>query len=157
MDHKESDTTEWLSLSLHFTELEEVTGDQIHQNLLMFCLLTYLNGFIGAGECMCAQPCPALCDPINCSLPDASVHEIFQAKILEWVAIPSFRGSSRPRDGTYIFWLSCIGRWILYPYAMWEAPIALCNKSVSLWVRSPLILIRLRFLSGTISHEYFQF
>ena len=53
MDHKESDTTELLSLPLHSTELEEVTDDQIHQNLLMFCLSTYLNGFIGPGECMC--------------------------------------------------------------------------------------------------------
>ena len=107
--------------------------------------------------CMRAQPCPTLCDLINCSLPGASVHGIFQARILEWIAIPSFRGSSRPRDGIHIFWVSCIGRWILYPCAMWEAPIALCNKSVSLWVRSPLILIHLTFLSGTISHEYFQF
>ena len=44
------------------------------------------------------QLCPALCDPMNCSLPGSSVHGILQARILEWVAIPSFRGYSQPRD-----------------------------------------------------------
>ena len=37
-------------------------------------------------------------DPMDCSLPDFSVHEILQARILEWVAIPFSRGSSRLRD-----------------------------------------------------------
>ena len=35
-----------------------------------------------------------LCDPVDCSLPGSSVHEILQARILEWVAVPSSRGSS---------------------------------------------------------------
>ena len=39
-----------------------------------------------------AQSCPAFCHPMDCSLPGCSVHAILQAKILEWVAIPS------PRD-----------------------------------------------------------
>ena len=42
--------------------------------------------------------CPTLCHPMDCSLPGASVHGIFQARILAWVAIPSSRGSSWPRD-----------------------------------------------------------
>ena len=46
-----------------------------------------------------------LCDPVDCSLPDSSVHGIFQARILEWVAISFSTGSSRPRDWTCI---SCI-------------------------------------------------
>ena len=37
--------------------------------------------------------CPSLCDPMECGPPGSSVHEILQAKILEWVAMPSFRGS----------------------------------------------------------------
>ena len=41
-----------------------------------------------------AQSCPILCDPIECSLPGSSVHGILQARILEWVATPSSRGSS---------------------------------------------------------------
>ena len=41
------------------------------------------------------QSCPTLCDPMDCSPPGSSVHGIFQARILEWVAITSSRGSSR--------------------------------------------------------------
>ena len=41
-----------------------------------------------------------LCDPIDCSLPGSSIHGIFQARILEWVAISSSRRSSQPRDQT---------------------------------------------------------
>ena len=44
------------------------------------------------------QLCPTLCDPMECSLPGSSVHGIFQARILEWVAISFSRASSRPRD-----------------------------------------------------------
>ena len=41
-----------------------------------------------------AQSCPTLFDPMDCNLPGSSVHEIFQARILEWVAISSSRRSS---------------------------------------------------------------
>ena len=43
-----------------------------------------------------------LCNPIDCSLPGSSVHGIFQARILEWVAISFSRGSSQPRDQTQV-------------------------------------------------------
>ena len=52
-----------------------------------------------------AQLCPTLCDPMDCSLPGTSVHGIFQARILEWVAISFSRGSSQPMDQTQV---SCI-------------------------------------------------
>ena len=45
-----------------------------------------------------AQLCPTLCDPKDCSLPGFSVHGIFQARILGWVAISFSRGSSQPKD-----------------------------------------------------------
>ena len=45
-----------------------------------------------------------------------------QAGILEWVAISFFRASSWRRDLTHIFCIACIGRWILYYWATWEAP-----------------------------------
>ena len=60
------------------------------------------------------QSCPALCDPTDHSPPDSSVHGILQERILEWLAIPSSRGSSQSRDQTYISYVSCIDRWILY-------------------------------------------
>ena len=43
-----------------------------------------------------------LCDPMDCSLPGSSVHGIFQARVLEWVAISLSRGSSWPRDRTRV-------------------------------------------------------
>ena len=61
------------------------------------------------------QSCPTLCDPIDGSPPGSSIHGIFQARILEWVAMPSSRGSFRPRDGTPVSYVFCAGRWVLYP------------------------------------------
>ena len=49
-----------------------------------------------------AQSCPTLCNPMNCSLSGSSIHGIFQARVLEWVAISFSRGSSRPRDRTQV-------------------------------------------------------
>ena len=51
--------------------------------------------------------------PRYCSLPGSSVHGILQARILEWVAISSSRGSSRLRDWTQVTCTSCTGRQIL--------------------------------------------
>ena len=48
------------------------------------------------------QSCPTLCDPVDCSLPGSLVHGILQARILQWVAISFSRGSSWPRDRTWV-------------------------------------------------------
>ena len=53
-----------------------------------------------------AQSCSTLCKPMDCSLPGSSVHGILQAQILEWVAMPSSRGSSQPRDQTQVSHIS---------------------------------------------------
>ena len=53
-------------------------------------------------KALVTHSCLTLCDPMDCSPPGFSVHEICQARILEWVAISSFRGSSRPRDQTQV-------------------------------------------------------
>ena len=63
---------------------------------------------------MFAQSCPTLCDPTDYSQPGSSVYGIFQARILEWVAISYFRRSFQARDGTLVSCVSCIDRWILY-------------------------------------------
>ena len=68
-----------------------------------------------------AQLCPTIWDPMDCNPSASSVHGIFQARILEWVAISYSRGSSWPRDWTWVSSVSCIGRWILYDWATWEA------------------------------------
>ena len=62
-----------------------------------------------------AELCLAVCDPLDCSPPGSSVHGIPQARIVEWVAISSSRGSSSPRDLTCVSCISCIGRWTLHP------------------------------------------
>ena len=49
-----------------------------------------------------------LFNAMDCNLPGSSVHGILQARILEWVAMPSARGSSRPRDRTHVSCNSCI-------------------------------------------------
>ena len=53
-------------------------------------------------DVLVTQSCPSLCHPVDCRLPGSSVHGIFQTRILEWVAIPFYRGSSRPRDPTSV-------------------------------------------------------
>ena len=61
-----------------------------------------------------------LTDLLSYNLPGSSVHGISQARILEWVAISSSRGSSQPRDRT---WVSCISRQILYHLAPLGSPL----------------------------------
>ena len=74
---------------------------------------------VSLSACMRAkflQSCPTLRDAMNCSPPGSSVHRSRQAWMLEWVATPSSKGSSRPRDRTCISCVSCLGRWALYHY-----------------------------------------
>ena len=86
--------------------------------LYLFCILTFLlylctlatsvledlsKFFLRLHECVRAkslQLCPTLCNPMDCSPPGSSVHGILQARTLEWVAMPSYRGSSQPESLT---------------------------------------------------------
>ena len=61
------------------------------------------------------------CYSMDGSLRGFSVHGIHQARILDWVAMPSSRGSSQPRDKTLVSCIFCTGRWILYHCATCEA------------------------------------
>ena len=69
------------------------------------------NPAVCTAMCLVAQSCLTLCDAVECSPPSSSVHGILLARTLEWVAMPSSRGSSPPRDRTRV---CCTGRWILY-------------------------------------------
>ena len=72
------------------------------QNCLIYCHL--------AGMCAALLPsCLTLCDPMDRSPPSSSVHGILQARILEWVAMPSFTRSSQ-EDRTRVSYLLCTGR-----------------------------------------------
>ena len=77
-----------------------------------------------------SQPCPKLCDPMDCSPPGSSVHGLSQARMLEWVVLPFSMGSSQPRDQTRV---SCISRWILYHLSRQGSPV-MCNWG-KFWTR----------------------
>ena len=68
------------------------------------------------------QVYPTLCNSMNCRLPASSVHGILQARTLEWVAMPSSRGSSQPRDWTQV---SRIAGGFFTVWATWEARFSL--------------------------------
>ena len=81
---------------------------------LTFHLHSTYNATVFVCGCSVIQSCLTLCDPMDCSSPGSSVHGIFQAHILEWVALSFSRVSSQPRDQTCISGISCIDRQILY-------------------------------------------
>ena len=68
------------------------------------------------------QSCPTLCGSVDCSPLGSSVHGILQARILEWVANPFSRGSSGPRDQTWVSFIA--GRQILYRQSYHGSPCA---------------------------------
>ena len=72
----------------------------------------------------CAQ---LFCDPMECGPSGCSVHGILREIILEWVSIPSSRGSSQPRDRTRVSFISCIGRWALFHQGH-LLPFELCDE-----------------------------
>ena len=78
------------------------TGYQTHMEIvgswhlsIMSCSMSFKES-----ESEVSQSCLTLCDPMDCSPPEFSIHELFQARVLEWVAISFSRGSSWPRDQT---------------------------------------------------------
>ena len=66
-------------------------------------------------ECVCAQSCPTLCH-------GSSVHGIFEARVLDSVAIAFSRGSPQPRGWAPLSRISCTGRQVLCHWATWKAP-----------------------------------
>ena len=67
-------------------------------------------------KCACVLGCFSLtlCDSMDCSPLDCSVHGILQERILAWVALSYSRVSSQPRDWSWVSHVSCIGRWVVY-------------------------------------------
>ena len=79
--------------------------------------------------------CLILCDPMGCSPPGSSFHGILQARMLEWVAMPSSRGSSRPRARTRVSYVSCVGRRVLYHQChQWSQKFPNCWRD---WLATP--------------------
>ena len=90
------------------------------------------GGLYGWTCCLVAQLCLTLCDPMYCSFPGPSVHDISQARILEWIAISFSRWSSWPRNWTRV---SCTaGR----PFTIWATREGqLLDKSKLQWGITP--------------------
>ena len=101
-------------------------SDGIYMNSEFSLLFPEVWGLEASGEvaetlvncCLVAKSCLTLCDPMDYSSPGSSVHEISQTRILEWIAIPFFRGAFQPRDQTHV---SCMGRRILYHWAIYQS------------------------------------
>ena len=68
-------------------------GRSLEKGKVIYCSITWRE---------VAQSCLTLCNPMDCSLPGSSVHGIFQAIVLEWIAISFSKESSRPRDQTQV-------------------------------------------------------
>ena len=85
--------------------------------------------FVIRKMCTCAQSCPTLWDPVDCSPLGSSTHGIFQALILERVAISSSRGSARPRNQTQVF---CTGGIVFTHWATREAKYVNQHNHVSI-------------------------
>ena len=86
--------------------------------LISICVC--LSLYIYVCMCLVARSCQTLCDPMHSSLPGSSVHEISQARKLEWVAMPSSRGSTQPSDPIHVY---CIDRLFLYHLSHQGSPI----------------------------------
>ena len=82
-------TRNWLNLKFWHSEIITKQSETAPFLWVFLCVLV-------------SQSCPTLCNPIDCSPPGSSVHGIFQARVLEWAAIPFSRGSSLPRDQTRV-------------------------------------------------------
>ena len=92
---------------LQNSELKTVYDERIHMTFTLWASPTLYHN-------RCAkslQPCPNLCDPMDCHPPSSSVHEDSLDKKLRWVAMPSSRGIFLILCVSYV---SCIGRWVLY-------------------------------------------
>ena len=92
-----------------------IISSPIDAHLSCFQSLPVTNhGYQELGKCLRAQPCLNLYGPMDCSLSGSSVHGIFQARLLDWVAISYSRDHSQPTDRIPVSCISCIGKWIVY-------------------------------------------
>ena len=94
-----TDTNIYIYIYIYVCNFLFVTKLVLH--ILFFNKTNYsLISFELRNLCLVTQPCLALCNPIDCSLPGSSVHGESPGKVLEWVAMPSSRGYFQPRDWT---------------------------------------------------------
>ena len=101
-------------------------------------------------HCVCVlvlQSRPTLCDPMDGSPPGSSVHEIFQTRLLEWVAFPFSRGSSQPRGRTQVSHIS--GRF----FTSWAFLVESSRMTLQLLLLSRFSRVRLCATPWTAAHQ----
>ena len=86
----------------NWTWLSDWTETERKEGFLDFILKQLVGKWYLIKWSEVAQLCPTFHDPMDCSLPGNSIHGIFKARVLEWVAISFSRGSSWPRDQTQV-------------------------------------------------------
>ena len=147
---------ETLEIQVTFLGLEDPLEKVMatHSSILSWRILWTEETSGYSPQCVRAQSCPTLCNPMDCSLPGSSVYRIFQARILELFAISYSRESSQPKDQTHISCVSCIGRWILYHCATWEAQLWNNHHSVYLSCRESSGLQRVRHDWINLAHMH---
>ena len=99
--------------------------------------------------CSASQSRWACCNPMGCNLPGSSVYGIFQARILKWVAISYFGGSSRPRDRTWVSWVSWLadGFFTTAPFIWSKLQKSLSGKIGELGLIPQFLPLSLNYLS----------
>ena len=104
---------------LDFSCCEPCRNEQSHAFSLVHVLL--------CGKHVHVCSCPTLGDPMDSSPPGTSVHGILQARTLEWVAISFLVASYLPRLLMHVSWVSCIGRWVLWPLECPKVVESICS------------------------------
>ena len=106
------------------------------------------------------RSCLTLCYPVDCSLPVSSIHGILQARILEWVAISSSWASFQPSSWAPVFYVSCIGKWVLLPLV---PPGKTSESSSKLFIQEKTkLMVEINkkalflFLGILLEHTYFM-
>ena len=89
-------------ISSHRKNCTRLAFNWRHCSIPNACLLIEINKMLlhTCIICVCTEHAPTLCNPMDCSPPVSSVHYTLLARILEWIAISSSRGTSWPRDRT---------------------------------------------------------
>ena len=141
-----------ISLSLRkfqeFGDWEPGTMDEDQIHVKNMCLSIWMTKYVciinKVHAWVLSLPlCPTLCDPVDCCPPGLFVPEILQARILEWAAMPTSRGSSWPRDQIHISCGSSIAGGFFYCWANREATYkpqccdtVICNPDliIGLWI-----------------------
>ena len=106
-----------------------------------FSVQDYLWYSLSVKACLCCvlKSCLTLCDPMDCSLPGSSVHGVLQAEILEWIAMPSARRSSQPRDRTQSLPSPALAGGFFTTSATWEALRSLGHVNLPCHPGSPIL------------------